>query len=114
MKNSTAKDVRRFLAAFVDVAVDNNVKLLEGCWNDAGGSHCLLGELVHRGGGHVRAWSATWSDQAAAVLGIDWKDVNALTAGWDGDDLAEPFGRIGLWLRARYIRRWERKEGVST
>lgn len=106
MKKSTAKDVRRFLAAFIDVVVDNGVRLTDGCWVN-GKEHCLLGELIHRSNQPIRA--VLWSDEAARLLGVTYKEVDSITAGWDGELGLAPFVRMGRWLRARYELRCSRR-----
>lgn len=98
------KDVRRFLAAFIDVVVDNDVKLTDGCWVN-GKERCLLGELIHRSNQPVRLVA----DEAARLLGVTYKEVDSITAGWDGNLGLAPFVRMGRWLRARYELRCSRR-----
>lgn len=104
MKKSTEKDVKQFLAAFVDEAVRCKVPLISGAMEDLNGEHCLMGEVLIR---YMPAGG--WVDVLETLghrLGIHRNRVTDIIEGWDrpfysGTKL--PYERLGSRLRARYM-----------
>ena len=102
-------DVERFLSAFVAYAVDQGVLLITHAMTNCEGRHCLLGELLARGGRYDG--EDELNDELARRLGIPANMVVDIMEGWDwagwpGTTL--PFERLGRRLRTRYLLRNKR------
>lgn len=102
-------DVERFLSAFVDYAVDQGVGLITHMMtDDRSGMHCLLGEVLHRGGGY---YGDEINDELGRRLGIPSNMVVDIMEGWDRRESSGrtlPFERLGRRLRTRYLLRHNR------
>jgi hypothetical protein len=111
---SKLKDVEKFLAAFVDQAADQGVELITGRMVDYKGAHCLLGEVLVRGG--VCRYDGTNLGAISRSLGISANTVLCLMNGWDGryEKATHPFERLGARLRARYTSRLTGRKGVRS
>lgn len=106
-------DVERFLSAFVDYAVDQGVPLITHHMSNCG-VHCLLGELLARGGYGYDGDEPR--DELGRRLGIPPNMVVDIMEGWDRRDSsgrALPFERLGRRLRTRYLLRNKRVTEVN-